>query len=59
ERSVNRIDDAIAPYTRFVRSSQTKLTGLQTDLSAIDNELGTLSHRIGDAPNVPAKSAAS
>jgi len=58
ERSVNRIDDAIAPYTRFVRSSQTKLTGLQTDLSAIDNELGTLRHRIGADPNVPANSAA-
>ncbi|MDQ3657693.1 MAG: dynamin, partial [Chloroflexota bacterium] len=59
ERSVNRINDAIAPYTRFVRSSQEKLTGLQTDLTAIDNELGTLRHRIGAAPNVPAKSAAS
>jgi len=59
DRSVARINDAIAPYTRFVRSSQTKLTGLQTDLTAIDNELGTLRHRIGAAPNVPAKTAAS
>ena len=50
DRSVARINDAIAPYTRFVRSSQTKLTGLQTDLTAIDNELGTLRHRIGADP---------
>ena len=51
ERSVNRINDAIAPYTRFVRSSQVKLTGHQSDLEAIDNELDALRHQIGPEPD--------
>jgi len=50
ERSVNRINDAIAPYTRFVRSSQEKLSGLQVDLEGIDNDLGALRHQLGPDP---------
>ena len=59
ERSVNRINDAIAPYTRFVRSSQVKLTGHQSDLEAIDNELDALRHQIGPDPNIATPKAAS
>jgi small GTP-binding protein len=47
EKSVARIKDAIAPYTRFVRSSQEKLAGIETDLTGIDAELRTLRHQIG------------
>jgi len=50
ERSVNRINDAIAPYTRFVRSSQEKLSDLQIDLEGIDNDLGALRHQLGPDP---------
>ena len=51
-RSVSRIQDAISPYTRFVRSSQTRLNDLKTDLDAIRNELRALRHRIGDDPDL-------
>ena len=47
ERSVSRINDAIAPYTRFVRSSQERFESLRTDLRSIDDDLRTLRHRIG------------
>jgi small GTP-binding protein len=46
QRSVARIVDAIAPYTRFVRSSQQTLTTTDDDLTAIRDELRTLHHRI-------------
>jgi small GTP-binding protein len=59
ERSVNRINDAIAPYTRFVRSSQEKLTGLQVDLEGIDNDLGALRHQLGSEPGAFQNTAAS
>jgi len=53
-RSVSRIQDAISPYTRFVRSSQEKLDGLKVDLTGIRDELRSLRHRIGDDPELPA-----
>ena len=34
ERSVQRINEAIAPYTRFVRAERTKLEETKTDLTA-------------------------
>jgi chaperonin cofactor prefoldin len=46
-RSVSRINDAIAPYTRFVRSSQERFDTLRADLRDIDDDLRTLRHRIG------------
>ncbi len=55
-RSVGRITDAIAPYTRFVRSSQDRFESLGRDLKAIDDDLRSLRHRIGgdsDRPNIP------
>ena len=46
-RSVGRITEAIAPYTRFVRGEQTKLSELQTDLTAARNDMRAFRHRIG------------
>jgi len=47
-RSVSRIEDAIAPYTRFVRDQQTKFSGIEENLNAVRGELGALRHRVGD-----------
>jgi hypothetical protein len=51
-RSVQRIRDAIAPYTRFVRTEQERLEGLQEGLSALRNDLRNLRHRVGPDPDV-------
>jgi small GTP-binding protein len=59
ERSVARINDAIAPYTRFVRASREKLIALEADLTGIDDDLRTLRHQIGKDPALPAKARAS
>ncbi|MGH2534714.1 MAG: dynamin family protein [Thermomicrobiales bacterium] len=58
-RSVARIRDAIAPYTRFVRAEQEKLTRIDEQLGGIRDELRVLRHRIGgderlEAPPAPA-----
>lgn len=55
-RSVSRIQDAIAPYTRFVRASQEKLSRIDTELTSIRNELRTVRQRIGgeDTSALPA-----
>jgi small GTP-binding protein len=42
ERSLHNIDSAIAPYTRFVRSEQTKLLEAKNGLEKIKNELNRL-----------------
>ena len=47
-RSVDRIQDAIAPYTRFVRDQQAKFTGIEADLTGVRNDLRALRHRVGD-----------
>ena len=47
-RSVARIQDAIAPYTRFVRDQQAKFSKMREDLGAVRNDLRALRHRIGD-----------
>jgi small GTP-binding protein len=52
-RSVRRIEDAIAPYTRFVRDQRAKLTQIDTDLSAVRNDLRALRHRVGDPDAAP------
>jgi small GTP-binding protein len=52
-RSVSRIQDAISPYTRFVRSSQEKLEQMELDLRSIREDLRTLRHRIGPNPDLP------
>ncbi len=47
-RSVQRIEDAIAPYSRFVRDQRAKLTQAEADLTAVRNSLHALRYRIGD-----------
>jgi small GTP-binding protein len=47
-RSVGRIREAIAPYTRFVAAQQDKLTRMEEALSATRNDLRGFRHRLGD-----------
>jgi small GTP-binding protein len=55
-RSVERMREAIAPYTRFVRSEHARMTRAGEDLSALDAEADALRREIS-APGVgPAKS---
>ena len=42
--SINRLQDAIAPYTRFVRAEQKKTTAMQGHLIRLDSEMT----RLGD-----------
>jgi small GTP-binding protein len=53
-RSVTRIREAIAPYTRFVRTEQEKLTRIDGELTSVQNDLRALRHRIGDPEQLPA-----
>ncbi|MBA2760192.1 MAG: hypothetical protein H0U38_10955, partial [Chloroflexia bacterium] len=50
-RSITRIDEAVAPYTRFVRSSQGEMERMRDDLDGIRNELASLRHQI-EGPQV-------
>jgi DNA-binding ferritin-like protein (Dps family) len=50
-RSVERMREAIAPYTRFVRSEHARMTRAAEDLAAIDRETGALKEEIS-APGV-------
>jgi small GTP-binding protein len=47
-RSIARIEDAIVPYTRFVRDQQGKFTGIEENLQSVGGELRALRHRVGD-----------
>jgi len=47
-RSVQRIEDAIAPYSRFVRDQRAKLTQAEAALTEVRNSLHALRYRIGD-----------
>jgi hypothetical protein len=42
ERSLQHINDAIAPYTRFVRAETGRLLDAQTELQKIKDELDRL-----------------
>lgn len=42
KRSLQRIDDAILPYTRFVRAERTKLTASQSELNEAQKTQGRL-----------------
>jgi hypothetical protein len=42
ERSVQRIQEAVAPYTRFVRGERTRLTEMNQDLTEIRGNLARL-----------------
>ncbi|HYH47377.1 MAG TPA: dynamin, partial [Thermoanaerobaculia bacterium] len=46
DRSVRRIDEAIAPYTRFVRAERTQLAESQTELNSLRDSLTALRARI-------------
>jgi small GTP-binding protein len=46
-RSVSRIREAIAPYTRFVRTQQEQLTRMDEQLTGIRADLRAFRHRIG------------
>jgi small GTP-binding protein len=46
-RSVERIREAIAPYTRFVRTSQEHLTKIDGELNGVRNDLRALRHQVG------------
>jgi small GTP-binding protein len=50
-RSIERMREAIAPYTRFVRSEHARMSSAREDLSAIDAEAGELRAKIS-APGV-------
>jgi small GTP-binding protein len=46
-RSVRRIRDAIAPYTRFVGTERTRLEGVSADIAAVQKEARALRGEIG------------
>src|ERR671921_344502 len=50
-RSVERLRDAIAPYTRFVRTEHARMTEARSNLSEIDTEVEALKGEIA-APGV-------
>lgn len=45
-QSVHRIREAIAPYTRFVRTEREKLAQLQEELAQIERDLARLRHEL-------------
>jgi small GTP-binding protein len=47
-RSMSRVREAIAPYTRFVRSQYDHLQEMGGALAAVDSDMRALRHRIGD-----------
>ena len=55
-RSVERMREAIAPYTRFVRTEHARMTEARDTLAGLDGEVDTLKHEIsapGLEPNSP------
>jgi hypothetical protein len=51
-RSMDRVREAISPYTRFVRSQFEHLEQMRTQLTAVDNDMRALRHRIGGEPKL-------
>jgi small GTP-binding protein len=51
-RSMDRVREAISPYTRFVRSQFEHLEQMRTQLTAVDNDMRALRHRIGGEPRL-------
>ncbi|MBW3634559.1 MAG: hypothetical protein KY456_16190, partial [Chloroflexi bacterium] len=52
-RSMDRVREAISPYTRFVRSQHEHLGLMRAQLTAVDNDMLALRHRIGGEPRLP------
>jgi septal ring factor EnvC (AmiA/AmiB activator) len=48
ERSLRRIGEAIAPYTRFIRAERDHLTETRDELNRIQEELSRLKAQIDD-----------
>ncbi len=46
DRSVSRIQDAVLPYTRFVRAERQRLDAARGELTAIGDQLGGLQRRV-------------
>ena len=46
ERSLQRIQEAVSPYTRFVRAERGKLAEMQTGLESTRNQLAGLKSTI-------------
>jgi hypothetical protein len=42
DKSLRRIEEAMSPYTRFVRAEREKLTAVRTDLKRIADGLARL-----------------
>jgi hypothetical protein len=53
-RSMDRVREAISPYTRFVRSQFEHLEQMRAQLTAVDNDMRALRHRIGGEPRLAA-----
>jgi len=51
-RSMDRVREAISPYTRFVRSQFEHLEQMRGQLTAVDNDMRALRHRIGGEPRL-------
>jgi hypothetical protein len=51
-RSIDRVREAISPYTRFVRTQFEHLEQMRTLLTAVDNDMRALRHRIGGEPRL-------
>lgn len=47
-RSIDRVNEAIAPYTRFVRTQYDHLELMRTELNKVDTDMRALRHRIGE-----------
>lgn len=52
-RSTERVRDAIAPYTRFVRTQSEHLEQMRTELTTVDNDMRALRHEIGEERQLP------
>ncbi|MCB0186319.1 MAG: hypothetical protein KDE31_18755, partial [Caldilineaceae bacterium] len=59
EESRARLQEAIAPYTRFVRSEREKLEKLDADLRHVKAEMTTIRNRIGRQDEIPPTQAPS
>jgi hypothetical protein len=57
-RSLDRVREAISPYTRFVRSQFEHLELMRTQLTSVDNDMRSLRHRIGGEPRLASEERA-
>ena len=48
EHSMQRIQEAISPYTRFIRAERENLDEVQTSLSEVETALKLLRAKIGE-----------